>query len=99
MVIVANTLQAIGFVLSTVLNLYFWVVLIACLLSWVNPDPTNPIVRLLRNLTEPVFLRVRRALPFTYVNGIDLSPVVVLLAIKIVEIIVVRSLFQYAAGM
>ncbi len=99
MVVLANTLSAIALVLETVLNLYFWIVVISCLLSWVNPDPTNPIVRTLRALTEPVFYRIRRAMPFTYVNGLDLSPVVLLLAIQLVETIVVRSLRQYAMGM
>ncbi|MBQ7608698.1 MAG: YggT family protein [Desulfovibrionaceae bacterium] len=99
MVVLANTLTAIAVVLNTVLDLYFWVVLIACIMSWVNPDPMNPIVRTLRALTEPVFYRIRRAMPFTYVNGLDLSPLVVLLAIKIVDTVVVRSLLQYAASM
>ncbi len=99
MVVLANTLSAIALVLETVLNLYFWIVVISCLLSWVNPDPTNPIVRTLRALTEPVFYRIRRAMSFTYVNGLDLSPVVLLLAIQLVETIVVRSLRQYAMGM
>ena len=94
--IFANLLTAIATVLDIVLSLYFWIVIISALLTWVNPDPYNPIVRTLRTLTEPVFYRVRRYLPFVFVGGIDLSPVVVLLGIQFVKLFLVRSLFQFA---
>lgn len=99
MFVFANLLQAVASVLGVVLNLYFWIVIIAALLSWVNPDPYNPIVRILRNLTQPVFYQVRRLLPFTVIGGIDLSPVVVLLAIQFANIFLVRSLMQMAVSM
>lgn len=95
---ISNFMQAIASVLDTVLTLYFWIVIISALLSWVNPDPYNPIVRILRNLTEPVFYRVRRWLPFTYFSGIDFSPIVVLLVIQFLKIFVVQSLYQYSVG-
>ena len=94
--IFANLLTAIATVLDIALSLYFWIVIISALLTWVNPDPYNPIVRTLRTLTEPVFYRVRRYLPFVFVGGIDLSPVVVLLGIQFVKLFLVRSLFQFA---
>jgi YggT family protein len=97
--ILANFLQAIASVLNTVLTLYFWIVIISALLTWVNPDPYNPIVRILRNLTEPVFYRVRRWVPFTYMGGIDLSPIVVLLAIQFIKIFLVQTLYQSAVSM
>ncbi|MFP4167990.1 MAG: YggT family protein [Desulfonatronovibrionaceae bacterium] len=97
--IFANFLQAIASVLNTVLTLYFWIVIISALLTWVNPDPYNPIVRILRNLTEPVFYRVRRWIPFTNMGGIDLSPIVVLLAIQFVKIFLVQTLYQSAMTM
>lgn len=99
MYLIANTLGAVAMVMGIVLDLYFWVVIVACILTWVNPDPYNPIVRTLRTLTEPVFYRVRRWLPFTYTNGLDFSPIVVLLAIKLFENIIVRTLAQYAASL
>lgn len=99
MFVFSNLLQAIASVLDVVLTLYLWIVIISALLSWVNPDPYNPIVRILRNLTEPVFYRVRRWLPFTVIGGIDLSPIVVLLAIQFVKIFVVQSLMQMAMSM
>lgn len=95
----ANLLQGVAFVLGTVLTIYMWVVIISALLTWVNPDPYNPIVRTLRNLTEPVFYRVRRTLPFVFLGGMDLSPLVVILAIQFLKIFVVQSLYQLAAQM
>ncbi len=96
MIVVANTMSAIALVLGSLLSLYFWIVIIAAVLTWVRPDPYNPIVRTLRALTEPVFYRVRKWLPFTYSSGMDFSPVVVLLAIELFNRIVVASLAQYA---
>lgn len=97
MIVLSNTLSALAMVLGTLLNIYFWIVLVACLISWVNPNPYNPIVRALRMLTEPVFYRVRKWLPFTYAAGIDFSPVVVLIAIELANRIIVKSLAEYAA--
>ena len=88
--------RAIATVLGLVLNAYFWIVIISALLSWVNPDPYNPIVRFLRGVTEPVFYKIRSIIPFAVVGGIDLSPVVVLLAIKVCEIVVVGNLMRLA---
>lgn len=97
MFVLGNVVYAIAMVLKSLLSLYFWIVLIAVLLTWVRPDPYNPIVRALTALTEPVFYRVRKLLPFTFINGLDLSPIVVLIGIQLVETIVVRSLFQWSA--
>lgn len=99
MIVLANTLGAIAAVLGSLLNVYFWVVIAACLITWVRPDPCNPIVRTLRMLTEPVFYRVRKWLPFTYASGMDFSPVVVMLAIELANRIVVASLAQYAMAL
>jgi len=96
MIILPNLIKAIAVVLDTVLTLYFWIVIVSALLSWLRPDPYNPVVRALYALTEPVYYRIRKLLPFTYMAGIDLSPIVVLLAIKLVDIAVVNSLYQYA---
>lgn len=94
-----NLLGAIASVLSLVLTLYFWIVIISAVLSWVNPDPYNPIVRTLRNLTEPVFYRIRRTFPFVVISGIDLSPIVVILGIHFLERFVVASLASFAMRM
>lgn len=97
MIVLANTLGALAMVLGSLLNIYFWVVVIAALITWVNPSPYNPIVRVLKMLTKPVFERVRKWLPFTYAGGIDFSPVIVLIAIELANRIVVKSLAEYAA--
>lgn len=97
--ITANFIYAVAFVLNSVLTVYFWIVIISALLSWVNPDPYNPIVRALRSLTEPVFDKVRRLIPFVMIGGLDLSPIAVLLGIKFVQIFAVQTLYQLAAGL
>ena len=96
MIVLANTMSAVAMILGSLLNLYFWIVIIAAVLTWVRPDPYNPIVRTLHALTEPVFYRVRKWLPFTYTTGMDFSPVVVLLSIELFNRFVVASLAQYA---
>ena len=99
MIVLANTLSAIALVLGSLLNIYFWIVIISAVLTWVRPEPYNPIVRTLRLLTEPVFYPVRKWLPFTYTSGLDFSPVVVLLAIELINRIVIASLAQYAIAL
>ena len=92
MYFLSTIFSALGQVIHTVIWLYTWIIIIAAVLSWVNPDPYNPIVRTLRALTEPVLWRVRRLLPFTYINGIDLSPIAVILVLQFLDIVLVRSL-------
>lgn len=92
MAVMTSFMSALYFVLDTVLSLYFWIILAAVILSWVNPDPYNPIVRGIRSLTEPVFYRVRKWMPFTFMSGIDFSPVVVMLAIKFVQVFLAQLL-------
>ncbi len=72
-----------------------WIVIIAALISWVNPDPRNPIVRFLWGVTEPLFRPFRRLLPPSRTGGIDLSPLFVLLLIFLVS----RFLARLAYGM
>jgi YggT family protein len=84
---------------STLLNLYMWVVIISALLSWVNPDPYNPIVRFLRNCTDPVYARIRRMFPFVVIGGMDLSPVVVIVAVQILGALLDRLVFDMSISM
>jgi YggT family protein len=99
MFVLSNFLQALASILNTVLTIYFWIIIISAVLSWVNPDPYNPIVRIINNLTQPAFNWIRRWLPFTVIGGLDLSPIVLLLAIQFFKIFVVQSLFQMGAYM
>lgn len=95
MFILGNLLQATAQVLNIVLQLYMWIIIIRALLTWVNPDPHNPIVQFLYSITEPVLLRVRQLIPMSGI-GIDFSPIVVLLAIVFIEEFVVNSLATLA---
>jgi YggT family protein len=84
--------------LSSLLEIYTYVILVSVLLSWVNPDPHNPIVRFLRQITEPVFDFARRLLPTAlHRTGIDFSPIIVLVAIMLVRNVLLRSFFEWAA--
>lgn len=98
MFVLGNFLGAIAEVLNIVLTIYMWIVIIAALISWVNPDPYNPIVRFLFSVTEPVFATVRRILPFPYM-GIDFSPLIVLLAIIFMQQFLIRTLHQIATNL
>jgi YggT family protein len=96
MFVLANLFIALARVLQVVLNLYFWLVVVSVVVSWVNPDPYNPLVRMLRNMTEPVYRPLRRVLPL-YAGGIDFTPLVVILLIQFLEVFAVNSLLQLGA--
>jgi YggT family protein len=98
MFILSNFLFATADVLHSVLWLYMIIVIARALISWVNPDPYNPIVRFLYNATEPLMYRVRRKLPL-FAGGIDFSPLVVLLAIYFLQTFLVQSLRDVAFSM
>jgi YggT family protein len=89
-------LDSLASLLNFILQAYMFVIIGRAIISWVSPDPHNPIVRALNNLTEPVLYRVRKALPFTYTSGLDLSPIVVMLAIMFLQNFLVRSIAQLA---
>lgn len=91
MYVLSNLLQALAVILDIVLTIYMWVIIIRALLSWVNPDPYNPIVQFLHSITEPVLYRVRKALPMPGM-GLDLSPIIVLLAIIFLQSFLVKTL-------
>ena len=94
MFVLANLLQAVATILDKVCWLYSIVIMVSVLISWVSPDPFNPLVRMLRSVTEPLFAWVRRRLPFAMVGMLDLSPIIVLLGIQLLQMVVIRSLFD-----
>ena len=94
MFILANFVNALAYVLDFILTVYMYILIARAILSWVNPDPYNPIVSFLYRATEPVLYRVRRVLPD--LGGLDLSPLLVLLAIFFLQKFVVSSLFEIA---
>jgi YggT family protein len=96
MFVVSNFLTAIAEILNIGLSLYMYIIIARAILSWVNPDPYNPIVRFLNAITEPVLFSIRRRLPLIF-GGMDFSPIIVILAIIFLKSFVVQSLFQMAA--
>ncbi len=84
---------AIANVLDIVLDIYKWIVIIAALISWVNPDPYNPIVRFLHAVTEPVLRPVRRIIGYR-LGPIDISPIIVILVIIFTQSFLIRSLIK-----
>ncbi len=86
---------AIATVLDYVLVIFMWIVVARAVLSWVNPDPYNPIVRFIYNVTEPVLGYIRRYVPINF-GGIDFSPILVLLGVIFLQIFLVNSLKQLA---
>jgi YggT family protein len=95
MFIMANLLVALAQVLDYLLWAYWWVLLGRVIISWVNADPDNPIVRFLYMATEPVLSRVRRVLPVS-MGGFDLSPVVVWIGVIFLQRFLVQSLYDLA---
>ena len=84
-------LMAIANVLNFVLLAFMWIVIIRAILSWVNPDPYNPIVRF-------ILYKIRTKLPINF-GGIDLSPILVILAVYFLRDFVVKSLLRFSASL
>ena len=95
MFIISNLLTAVAKVLDVVLVIFMWIVIARAILSWVNPDPYNPIVRFIHNVTEPVLYQIRKRIPLTF-GGIDFSPIIILLAVIFLQRFVVNSLYELA---
>ena len=93
MFIIGTFLRAVALILNYVLTFYMWVVVARAVLSWVNPDPYNPIVRFIHNITEPVLNPIRSRLP-AGIGGIDISPIIVILAVVFLQNFVVNSLLR-----
>ena len=93
MLIIGNLLIAVAEIINMLLNVYYWVVIIAALISWVNPDPYNPVVRFLRAVTEPVFRPIRRLIGYR-LGPVDISPIIVILAIFFVQKFLIRTILE-----
>ena len=77
--------------LQMIIDIYIWVIIIAALISWVQPDPYNPIVQTLYRLTEPVYAYMRRYIP-TVIGGIDLAPLIVIFGLQFIELLLSNML-------
>ncbi|MBA2251962.1 MAG: YggT family protein [Nitrospirales bacterium] len=97
MFVAGNVLQAVAVILDYMLWLYMWVIIARALISWVNPDPWNPIVQFLQRVTEPVLYPIRRRVGFAM--GVDLSPILALLVIIFLQVALVQSLKDLAFRM
>ena len=94
MFVAGNFLYAFANILDMALNIYLWIIFARAILSWVNPDPYNPIVQFLYKVTEPVLNPIRKMMP--YGVGIDFSPLIVILVIYFMRSFVVKTLFDIA---
>lgn len=98
MFVVNNFMMAIAQLLDFLLTAYMWIIVGRAVISWVNADPYNPIVRFLFEVTEPVLSRIRRFLPMS-MGGIDFSPMILILGIMFLQSFLIRTLKQIAMGM
>ena len=96
MFVFANFLAALAHVVDVILTVLYWLILVRALISWVSPDPYNPIVQFLYKTTEPVLEPIRRILPLGMRLGIDVSPIIAFLAILFLKKFMVSTLFGIA---
>ena len=97
MFVFGNLFHAVAFILDSILSIYMWIIIISALISWVNPDPYNPIVRFLHSVTDPVLRPIRRRLGMAM--GVDISPLIVILIIMFIKHFIIASLFDMASRM
>ena len=93
MLVLGNFLIAVANILNILLDIYYWIVIIAALISWVNPDPYNSVVRFLHAVTEPVLRPVRRLIGHR-LGPVDISPLIVILAIIFIQKFLIASLIE-----
>lgn len=94
MFVLSNLLAALAQVVDILLSVLYWLIIIRALLSWVNPDPYNPIVQILHSATEPILYPIRRLLPFSFKMGLDISPILAILALVFLKAFLVRTLLD-----
>ena len=94
MFILSNLLAAIASLLSMIFTVVYWLILIRALLSWVNPDPHNPVVQFLYKATEPILYPIRKILPLDMAMGIDISPIIAFLILIFLRSFLVKTLLD-----
>jgi YggT family protein len=95
MSVIGTLLSAFTEILYMITFLYTWIIIISALISWVQPDPYNPIVQILYRLTEPVYKKIRSIIP-TVFGGMDLTVIIALLLLKFFELFFLKLLSQFA---
>ncbi len=98
MFVIGYLLNALATVLDYALLFYMWIIIARAVLSWVSPDPYNPIVRFIHNVTEPVMAPARRLMPIGF-GAIDFSPMIVLLIVIFLRLFVVNTFMRMAANL
>ena len=96
MFVLANFISAFARIVDFLLTAFYWLILIRALISWVNPDPFNPIVRFLERSTDPVLAPIRRILPPALRFGLDISPLIAFLGIMFLKSFLVNTLMDIA---
>ncbi|MFH1858449.1 MAG: YggT family protein [Candidatus Omnitrophota bacterium] len=97
MFVVPNLLTSLAQLLDMLLTVFYWLLLIRCIISRVNPDPNNGIVQFLYKVTEPVLIPIRRILPAAWGIGIDFSPLIAFFLVMFINSFLVRTLLDIAA--
>ncbi|MGL2615866.1 YggT family protein [Helicobacter pylori] len=96
--IFSTLLNAIAVILSALLTIYMWIVIIYVLISFVQPNPNNPIMQILARLCEPVFYFLRSRFKLVF-NGLDFSPLVVVIVLKFLDLTLIQWLFMLAKNL
>ncbi len=98
MFVVNNFMMALAGLVDFLLTAYMWIIIGRAIISWVNADPYNPIVRFLYDATEPLLSRIRSFIPFS-MGGIDFSPMLLIMVIMFLQSFLVPTMKQIAMGM
>jgi YggT family protein len=98
MFVFGNFVTGIAYVVDTLLNIYFWIILIRAVLSWIQPNPYNPLVRTVYKLVDPVTYKISRIIP-TRIGMVDFAPFILMILIIFLQRFLVRSLFEFGARM
>ena len=88
---IENIIVGLGGIVHSLITVYIWILIIGAVLSWVRPDPYNPIVQIIARLTEPAYHLVRRMMP-TVFNGLDLAPIILIIALNVIDVILISVL-------
>jgi YggT family protein len=88
---IENIIGGLGGIVHSLITVYIWILIIGAVLSWVRPDPYNPIVQIITRLTQPAYRLVRRMMP-TVFNGLDLAPIILIIALNVIDVILVSVL-------
>ena len=96
MFVLSNLLSSVAMVLDFLLTVFYWLIIIRALISWVSPDQFNPVVQFLYKSTDPVLSPIRKVLPFALKSGIDISPIIAFVAIMFLKSFLVATLNDLA---